>query len=466
MWMKKDLFSQFKRALECMKEQDLTGAKGLLMEVKDELEDNREWPEGEGAWNLLMAMCYYLEPDRAIPLLEKAGTLIYGKSEAVPPCTGMKRDMYSPIHWYLQNPGTADETGQKLEHMMELCDSLYGGGRHDQLYQAQLAFYRGELEKAESFLLKNEGNAKISGNGMSLVCSADFRIRIAIQRQCLGEWSRSYDVICGLENSGNRAVRETAACLKTRVRMAVGLISEVPKWIQDGKFGAVSDGGRYRIVDGSITHEVFPLAWSAHMEYLLYSGQYSLAINAADMASTLYGLDWMPLYDAYLWLYRASAWKALGDTEKEQECLKRSMDILIPDGLFMFCEAFLPMLGEDLLNAMERFGRETAEQFRDMHRNYIGKLSEIRRFTSEVVFRESLTEKEQAVARLAAAGLKNEEVGEYLSVSPNTVKYHLANVYKKLGIKNRIELKNAMENHQKDGLAVWVQTDEKEREKY
>ena len=463
MWMKKDLFSQFKRALECMKEQDLTGAKGLLMEVKEESENNREWPEGEGEWNLLMAMCHYLEPDRAIPLLEKARTLIHGRSEVVPPCTSMKRDMYSPIYWYLQTPGTADETGRKLEHMMELYDSLCGGIRHDQLYQAQLAFYRGELERAESFLLKNEGNAKKSGNGLSLVCSAEYRIRIAIQRQSLSEWSRIYDQICRFQDSESRVVRETAACLKTRVRMAVGLIAEVPKWIQDGTFGAVSDGGRYRIVDNSISHEVFPLAWSAHMEYLLFSGQYSLAVNAADMASTLYGLDWMPLYDAYLWLYRASAWKALGDRKKEQECLKQSMDILVPDGLWMFAGEFLPMLGEDLMQAMERFGEETADQFRDTHRGYIGKLSEIRKFTSETVFRESLTEKEQAVAKLAAIGLKNEEVGEYLSISPNTVKYHLANVYKKLGIKNRIELKNAMEDHREGGLAVWVQTAEKEK---
>ena len=463
MWMKKDLFSQFKRALASMKEQDLTEAKGLLMEVKDELENNREWPEGEGEWNLLMAMCHYLEPDRAIPLLEKARLLIHGKSEVVPPCTSMKRDMYSPIYWYLQTPGTADETGRKLEHMMELYDSLCGGNRHDQLYPAQLAFYRGEFEKAESFLLKNDGNAKKSGNGLSLVCSAEYRVRIAIHRQSLGEWSRSYDMICRLQNSENRVVRETAACLKTRVRMAVGLISDVPRWIQEGKFGAVSDGGRFRIVDDSISHVVFPLAWSAHMEYLLHSGQYSLAINAADMASSLYGLDWMPLYDAYLWLYRASAWKALGDARKEQECLEQAMDILVPDGLWLFPCEFLPMLGEDLNKAMERFGKENAEHFRNTHRCYTGKLSEIRKITSEAVFRESLTEKEQAVARLAAIGLKNDEVGEYLSVSPNTVKYHLANVYKKLGIKNRIELKNAMENHQEGGLAVWVQTSEKEK---
>ena len=61
------------------------------------------------------------------------------------------------------------------------------------------------------------------------------------------------------------------------------------------------------------------------------------------------------------------------------------------------------------------------------------------------MFRENLTEKEEAVAHLAALGYKNGEIGEQLVISKNTVKYHLANVYKKLEINNRVELKEALE---------------------
>ncbi|MBQ2250197.1 MAG: helix-turn-helix transcriptional regulator, partial [Lachnospiraceae bacterium] len=73
------------------------------------------------------------------------------------------------------------------------------------------------------------------------------------------------------------------------------------------------------------------------------------------------------------------------------------------------------------------------------------------------VFKEPLTEKEQAVARLAALGYKNEEIAGQLYISSNTVKYHLANIYKKLNIKNRVELKNAMEMAKKSEYAYWTE---------
>ena len=74
----------------------------------------------------------------------------------------------------------------------------------------------------------------------------------------------------------------------------------------------------------------------------------------------------------------------------------------------------------------------------------------------EPVFREPLTEKEQEVARLAALGFKSEELGESLSISLNTVKYHLANIYKKLGVNNRVELRDAMESNQEEEFAFWI----------
>ena len=79
----------------------------------------------------------------------------------------------------------------------------------------------------------------------------------------------------------------------------------------------------------------------------------------------------------------------------------------------------------------------------------------------ENVFKAPLTEKEEAVAKLAALGLKTEEVGECLSISRNTVKYHLSNAYKKLGIKNRVELKDALESYQESELAYWTQLHKK-----
>lgn len=53
---------------------------------------------------------------------------------------------------------------------------------------------------------------------------------------------------------------------------------------------------------------------------------------------------------------------------------------------------------------------------------------------------ESLTPTEVEVVRHAAQGLTNPQIGERMFISRSTVKVHLSNVYRKLGVRNRAEL--------------------------
>jgi len=52
----------------------------------------------------------------------------------------------------------------------------------------------------------------------------------------------------------------------------------------------------------------------------------------------------------------------------------------------------------------------------------------------------SLTASELGVARLAAEGLTNPQIGDRLFISRRTVATHLANVFRKLDITNRVQL--------------------------
>ena len=53
---------------------------------------------------------------------------------------------------------------------------------------------------------------------------------------------------------------------------------------------------------------------------------------------------------------------------------------------------------------------------------------------------EQLTAQETQVAWLARDGLSNPEIGARLFISPRTAKYHLSNVFTKLGISSRGQL--------------------------
>src|SRR4029077_14241521 len=59
--------------------------------------------------------------------------------------------------------------------------------------------------------------------------------------------------------------------------------------------------------------------------------------------------------------------------------------------------------------------------------------------------REELTARERDIATLAAQGLTNREIGDRLYLSPRTVGFHLYNVFPKLGITGRAQLRAALE---------------------
>jgi predicted ATPase/DNA-binding CsgD family transcriptional regulator len=59
----------------------------------------------------------------------------------------------------------------------------------------------------------------------------------------------------------------------------------------------------------------------------------------------------------------------------------------------------------------------------------------------------SLTPVELDVARLAGSGISNPEIAARLFIARGTVKTHLSNAYRKLGVANRIELAAAMATH-------------------
>lgn len=50
-----------------------------------------------------------------------------------------------------------------------------------------------------------------------------------------------------------------------------------------------------------------------------------------------------------------------------------------------------------------------------------------------------LTERETAILKAVARGLSNQAIGRELWVTEQTVKFHLTNIYRKLGVRNRTE---------------------------
>jgi len=57
-----------------------------------------------------------------------------------------------------------------------------------------------------------------------------------------------------------------------------------------------------------------------------------------------------------------------------------------------------------------------------------------------------LTEREREILQLLAQGMRNDDIATRLFISRNTVKFHVAAIYQRLGVSNRVQAAHALES--------------------
>jgi LuxR family maltose regulon positive regulatory protein len=186
---------------------------------------------------------------------------------------------------------------------------------------------------------------------------------------------------------------------------------------------------------------------------LIYQGRSQQALERLsrlldDPRYTRRRLRWLKLR-----MLQALALDSLGHAREARDAMQTVMHYAVPERLsrFVIEEAGFYAALERVATGPVAAGDRDANRLRIAYERLFAGHARPTAGTAELAaIHELLTEREVEILQMLSRGSGNREIGASLFVSENTVRYHLRNIYSKLGVKNRTEASNFALRH---GLA-------------
>jgi LuxR family transcriptional regulator, maltose regulon positive regulatory protein len=142
-----------------------------------------------------------------------------------------------------------------------------------------------------------------------------------------------------------------------------------------------------------------------------------------------------PRWEIQAFLLNARVEDALGDTGASLRAMERALDLAEPDGLLL---PFLLDWAPDLLQRHLRLRSTHASLISEILNLQSGRAPAARPEDAEPL-QEALSESELRVLRYLPTNLRAPEIATELSVSRNTIRSHMRNVFAKLGVHSRAD---------------------------
>ena len=185
----------------------------------------------------------------------------------------------------------------------------------------------------------------------------------------------------------------------------------------------------------------FALYVQAH--YLYLQGEYGQSIGLVE-ATLAMGAEQYPIPAIYLHLVAVMDYISQKKPEQAQAHLLSAWALARPDDLIEGFGEHHGLLGGMLESVLKKEHPEEFKRIIAITYRFSWGWRRIHNPDTGHEVADNLTTTEFAVAMLAARGWTNEEIGDHMGISPNTVKRHLSSAMKKLGVDHRRDLKQHM----------------------
>ncbi len=344
----------------------------------------------------------------------------------------------SVLGMFHRESGSLDSELEQMDLCIPCYSALTGGNGSgaDVLFRAEALFNRGFYNRAEKLALKGLAAAERYGQESLWLCANFLLRRIYLLKGNVTSYVSCSNAALEFVNHSSYGLCQMTNDMSEGFLAAVtDDINAVPSWLKNG---------------GLDEKRVLPLTRPfAHIVYgrllLLQRNEPELILRGEVFLSTAKACRSL-LAELYITIYLAVLSNRMGENSESLEYLHHALDIALPDGLLIpfaeNCDLFSSAICDVL---SDRLGNENIRFEQLSKRISVGK-SALQRYRFSIGTPPGVTAREYEVARMASEGKRNWEIAEELFISENTVKFYMKSIFRKLGVSNRLGLKNEINN--------------------
>lgn len=321
-------------------------------------------------------------------------------------------------------PGTADDIVETLAYNHEA----------QVLFEAEVAYSRGEIDKvydyANYLLNKHSGFYAVLSAGMLLAMCAIWKGDLNMWRKAKIHISEA-----PAKNDNDRDAMQLAI---SAVDIMIYSVDSFPEWFKTGCFEPVHK-------------DSYPAAKVYYAKYL-YAVGYAVATGAIKLegAEGLYVMSSIPytlepmicwanekgtvMSEIYLRLTCAAVYHSYGRDDQAIRHIDKALDLVLPDKLYGVLAEYCRTIGPLLEKRLKEIDPEICTQVHKLYKVYNEGWSKLAGAIRGKMIVSTLSQKERAVAKLAAFGLTNQEIANKLYLSLSVVKQAVRIVSEKSGL--------------------------------
>ena len=340
------------------------------------------------------------------------------------------------LYWMEGDLGNMKQTGQellKLGKRLRLAESSHLG----QYFSGLSHYCRNELGEAERSLT----DAVRTRDKINIFNYAHSSFVLALVKQEQGEPDKACEIAesvvhYGLDTS-NAPLLQLAHALQAELALRQGRMAEAVKWAKN-----------YQPEPFATAHRFYTPQLTL-VRILLAQDTPTSRQQATDLLSHLHDFH-ESIHNSYCLInilaMQAVLYSILGDERGSDEKLVQAISLAEAGGfIFLFLDLGSDMekllLRQEAKNHALDYIRKLLHAFEqdrfDSNRESIPKSTVETTTNATASLPNPLTNREQEIIELLSKRLSNQEIADHLFISLETVKRHIANIYRKLQVKNR-----------------------------